>query len=486
MNQPPLKRLRFLWSALCILVLAGCGSREAPKTVEFDFQREVMPIFKARCWSCHGPAQQQGGLRLDEKTHALQGGLSGKSLAGKSIEESELLRRVTTDDRAIAMPKEGGRLSEQEVDTLKLWVKLGTPWSEQLPPSGASEFVTRYGEDLWKRLSVVGREIKIYLFLCFAIGVGIADRIRRISVDHTRWSTGWRHKVWRVCQHVSAILLLIGLLSGVMWDVVEFSMRQSAKLASTEIKLREAVAPGQSVIPSGKNLQPIRIPGTLQFGGTYYRGNDERNERLFNGGFYRTATLRLSLIDEQDHLVNLKESLPGTQLFICLEIQRASQSTPSLFTDDIMKNVLLTRRTTDRTSPLPSDMPTELEVLESGERWIAKYRLGDYDNQTEAALNGIVYVETNAARVGEAVNGSIHYGIVYGLRIRDRVLMENSELWLGPILVPGNFHIPDPSKITLAEWLDIRPIPEIVGDNSTDPELLGVPEHQHKGAKPTE
>ena len=125
-------------------------------------------------------------------------------------------------------------------------------------------------------------------------------------------------------------------------------------------------------------------------------------------------------------------------------------------------------------------------MLESGERWVAKYRLGDYDNQTAAALNGIVYVETNAARIGEAVNGSIHYGIVYGLRIRDRVLMENSELWLGPILVPGNFHIPDPSKITLTEWLDIRPIPEIVGDNSTDPELLGVPEHQGKGAKPAE
>ena len=61
--------------------------------------------------------------------------------------------------------------------------------------------------------------------------------------------------------------------------------------------------------------------------------------------------------------------------------------------------------------------------------------------------------------------------------------MENSELWLGPILVPGNFQPPDPSKITLQEWLDIRPIPEIAGDNSTDPTLLGVPEHLSKGAK---
>ncbi len=476
----------FLGLAICVLSLTGCGSPEASKTVEFDFHREVEPIFKTRCWSCHGSTQQQGGLRLDDKIHALQGGLSGKTLAGKSLEESELLRRVTTDDPAMAMPKEGGRLAEQDVETLKRWVKLGTPWPAQQPPSGASEFATRYGEDLWTRLSVAGREIKIYLLLLFTIGIGITDHIRRIPVGHARWSSGWRHQIWRACQHVSAVLLLVGLLSGALWDVVEFSMRQSAKLAVTELKLRDAVAPSQSLIPSGPNPRPIRLPGTPQFGRTYYRGNDERNEKLFNGGFYRTATLRLSLIDEEDRLVELKEPLSGSQLFIRFEIERAAQSTPSLFTDVVMADVLLTRRTSDRKSPLPSDIPTKLEVLETGERWVAKYRLGDYDGQTEAALNGVVYVNTNGTRSGEAVNGSIHYGIVYGLRIRDRVLLENSELWLGPILVPGNFQLLDPHKITLTEWLDVRPIPEIVGDNSTDPELLGVPEHLSKGAKRSE
>ena len=62
-------------------------------------------------------------------------------------------------------------------------------------------------------------------------------------------------------------------------------------------------------------------------------------------------------------------------------------------------------------------------------------------------------------------------------------LQENSELWLGPILVPGNFQYPTPGRITLNEWLDTQPIPEITGDNSTDPTLLGIPEHLEKGAK---
>ena len=93
---------------------------------------------------------------------------------------------------------------------------------------------------------------------------------------------------------------------------------------------------------------------------------------------------------------------------------------------------------------------------------------------------------TGATRSAESVQGTLQYGIVYGLRIRERILQENSEMWLGPILVPGNFQYPIEGRITLAEWLDTNPIPEITSDNSTDPKLLGIPEHLGKGAKQPE
>jgi hypothetical protein len=32
----------------------------------------------------------------------------------------------------------------------------------------------------------------------------------------------------------------------------------------------------------------------------------------------------------------------------------------------------------------------------------------------------------------------------------------------------------------LKEWFDDQPIPEITGKNSTDPKLLGIPEHLPK------
>lgn len=196
--------------------------------------------------------------------------------------------------------------------------------------------------------------------------------------------------------------------------------------------------------------------------------------------------MRLALIDETDQPLMLGQQITGSQLFVRLEIERALQATPSLFTDQAMQSVLLTRRTSDRKTPFPTDIPVPLDVLQTGDRWSAKYRLADFTGQPEIALNDLIYVVTGATRSAEAVQGQVQYGIVFALRIRERTLQENSELWLGPILVPGNFQYPSDGKITLAEWLDTNPIPEITSDNTSDPKLLGIPEHLPEGAKKTD
>lgn len=480
MSWLPLKHGCFLG----LLLVVGCAQPQKEMT-SVDFHRDVEPIFKARCINCHGPSQQQGGLRLDDKQWALQGGLSGKRLPASKDDDNELLRRVTSHDPAIAMPKEGGRLSDSQIATLRAWVQAGAPWPDLVPPSGPREFLRRYGEDLWSRLSVAGREVKVFLLLAFALVMGIADRIRRIPVDHTRWSVGWKRRIRHACQHASASWFLVVLFGAAIWDLTEFSMRLAEHAAVLEHRVTSSPLPTDTRPDSLKGTAPLplRSRGGPRFGGTYYRGNDERSEKLFNGGYYRTATMRLSLIDEHDRTVELGQPLTGSQLFIRFDIERSPHATPSLFTEDLMKQVLLTRRTADQQEPLPTDEPTPLTAAEPGEHWEAKYRLGDYDGQPELALNGVVYVYTNAKFTEPKVSGLIHYGIVYSLRIRERTLQQNSELWLGPILVPANFQHPKPELITLPEWLDVRPIPEIVGDNTTDPKLLGIHEHLDKGAK---
>ena len=471
--------------ALLLLLLAGCA-KEPPTPMAIDFHKEVAPIFKAHCWNCHGPQQQQGGLRLDEKAFALQGGLSGKKLVESSTGASELLRRVTSDDATVVMPKEGGRLSDHEVAVLRRWVEARVPWPEKTPPSGRDEFVSRYGDDLWRRLSVALGEPKILLLLFFAVVVGFTERLRREPAATSRWSRGIWPRLRSRCPRVSAAGFVAVMLSTMLWDVIEFSMRLSAELASTTQTLSEAGSAGEAR-PStltGAQPKPLRPRGAAGLGGTYYRGNDERNEKLFNGGYYRTAVMKLSLIDENDQPLTLGQTVSNSQLFVRLEIERARQAAPMLFNDELMTAVLLSRNTGDRKEPLAGDEPAHFAVLESGERWAAKYQLGDFTGQTEVALNGTIYVYTGAMISEASVQGQLQYGIVHALRIRDRTLQENSELWLGPILVPSNFQYPAEGKITLAEWLDTNPIPEITTENTTDPKLLGIPEHLDNGAKP--
>src|SRR5215470_10673025 len=42
-----------------------------------DFDKDIKPILDSTCISCHGPAKQRGGLRLDNRDDAFKGGNSG-------------------------------------------------------------------------------------------------------------------------------------------------------------------------------------------------------------------------------------------------------------------------------------------------------------------------------------------------------------------------------------------------------------------------
>src|SRR5262245_47722373 len=59
-----------------------------------DFQRDIKPIFDRSCLSCHGPAKQRGGLRLDDGTAALKGGNSGVVIRAGDAPGSRLLHLV--------------------------------------------------------------------------------------------------------------------------------------------------------------------------------------------------------------------------------------------------------------------------------------------------------------------------------------------------------------------------------------------------------
>jgi mono/diheme cytochrome c family protein len=102
---------------------APSGSREAG--TEF-FETHVRPILAENCYSCHGPAQQLAGLRLDSRAAMLKGSEHGPVLVPGDPEKSALIRAIRYAG-AIKMPPPG-KLSTPAIEALTAWVKMGSPW----------------------------------------------------------------------------------------------------------------------------------------------------------------------------------------------------------------------------------------------------------------------------------------------------------------------------------------------------------------------
>src|ERR1700741_3181265 len=71
--------------AFSILFLFTFSPTSVTRAESIDYDKQIKPIFNARCKACHGVLKQEGGLRLDTGAFVRQGGDSGKGvLPGKS------------------------------------------------------------------------------------------------------------------------------------------------------------------------------------------------------------------------------------------------------------------------------------------------------------------------------------------------------------------------------------------------------------------
>jgi hypothetical protein len=103
-----------------------------------DFGRDVLPLFRDRCYQCHGGGQQKSGFRLDVRSAALRGGESGKpAIVPGASGKSELIRRVTTAKGDEAMPRGKEKLTADQVRLLRAWIDAGAVWPDALANEGA-------------------------------------------------------------------------------------------------------------------------------------------------------------------------------------------------------------------------------------------------------------------------------------------------------------------------------------------------------------
>lgn len=118
----------FGWTAIAKAQEIDLPALPPPAKRKIDFSRDVEPILREHCQSCHGSEKEMAGLRLDNRADALKGGDSGPAIRPGNSAESKLIHLVSGLRKNLVMPLAGERLTAEEVGVLRAWIDQGAKW----------------------------------------------------------------------------------------------------------------------------------------------------------------------------------------------------------------------------------------------------------------------------------------------------------------------------------------------------------------------
>ena len=465
-----------------------------------DFESEILPIFQRHCLACHGNDKRDGELNLETLAGVRIGGHSGSPLLTQKLDQSELYLRVTSTTAGYRMPKQGEPLSEQELQTLAAWIQTTQPTAtadqNQTAPTTETEATsgneTTQGElapdsmmPPWldaltpaQRYQAVGVSIAITLLLLYLIVRAVQTCNKKLRQNAGREHPLPRNPLgWAIRLLVGAILCIALIGFGYYYFRAAQLSQKVEDLSAKLAKLQSKTVIAQPIGPLHLPLPPSPMhPPRL--GGRYYRGNDERDPALFNGGFYRTATIDLQLVDSEGQPMQWEDEA-SDQMFVEITIDRAPQATRELFTDRVRKAVSLQHF---NLSNHIDDNELQLDVVKAEQKWRARIALPKTDSWADGQTAGMIYMMYGVDHTVKSATGSAsprpHFGIRYEIKVEQEKITPTSTLWMGSMYtLGGRVMVPDKNRVLLDRWFDWRPIPVIEGEGSSDPKLLGLPEH---------
>src|SRR5690348_13704410 len=109
-----------------LIFVAGGWIRLHAADAPVSFRTDILPIFEANCWKCHGSAAQLSKLDLRTRDSALAGGARGAAIVPGKAAESRLYRVVAGLEKP-SMPL-GGKLTPEQVAAIREWIDQGAAW----------------------------------------------------------------------------------------------------------------------------------------------------------------------------------------------------------------------------------------------------------------------------------------------------------------------------------------------------------------------
>ncbi len=88
---------------------------------KLTFERDILPIFKAKCIRCHAGVEPKAGLNLASPSSLLAGGKSGPALRIRAAEFSLMYEKISSNQ----MPPVGQKLTNDEKGLIRKWINEG-------------------------------------------------------------------------------------------------------------------------------------------------------------------------------------------------------------------------------------------------------------------------------------------------------------------------------------------------------------------------
>lgn len=430
------------------------------------------------CISCHGSMKGDGGLRLDSPTAIRKGGASGDSLISTDLKSNELYQRVTSTDESTRMPLRKPKLDSAEIEKFKAWIQQGCPLPQEVGPNSEPLPASTLDRILssWEWLQAKTYRLQFALIFGAIALLSVLAWVARIKkqrgtdlpwADRLLSKFSWEKSIVSMLVTVLAFTLI---RSGELED--EWKVKVQRLEAAVESQQKEVLNRYGAVLPGitgVSQVEPFRYLHPKGVSRTYYRGNCERDVGLFNGGNYLTARLKLSLRTADGKELKSGDELPQEGVVIHFAIERGPGTADSFYDDKKMGSIFL-----EQAAAAKSENVVFLKATKPGWIWEADFPIKSV-GEAKRELSGVISVYRKTSDDPNLTVGEKHYTLHYEIQTREGKIDPESDLWCGCTFVVSKIQLPPADGyIPFNEWFDWRPIPEIAGENSKDPVLLGL------------
>jgi hypothetical protein len=121
----------FVPAALVAVIASATALAAESSPLRFD--RDIRPLLSENCYACHGPGQQEAGLRLDSADDAMRELESGaRAIVAGDPGASEMIARINATDPDVIMPPPHTKktLTAAQKDLLTRWIQSGAPYEK--------------------------------------------------------------------------------------------------------------------------------------------------------------------------------------------------------------------------------------------------------------------------------------------------------------------------------------------------------------------